>query len=86
MYNHVVTLTLTDVSEVHTASIIALMIQIVRTSQTSVYFNETTQRFIPQGYHFQTRHRKNLKTHWSNVFREVEFKSILKGCDDVHCT
>jgi hypothetical protein len=31
--------------------IIALMVQTVRTSQTSVYFNETTRCYIPQGCH-----------------------------------
>jgi hypothetical protein len=45
----------TDVSEVHTASIIravtasmiALMMEAVRTSETSVYSNETIGRYIP---------------------------------------
>jgi hypothetical protein len=44
----VVTLELTDVSEVRTASvIIALMMEAVRTSEMSVHFNVTTQRYIP---------------------------------------
>jgi hypothetical protein len=30
---------------------IALMMEAVRTSETSVYFNETTWRYIPEGYH-----------------------------------
>jgi hypothetical protein len=43
---------LTDVSEVRTASItsaiIALIIEAVRTSETSVNFNVTTRRYIPE--------------------------------------
>jgi hypothetical protein len=40
----------TDVSEVHTASTIALMVEAVRTSETSVYFSENTRQYIPEGY------------------------------------
>jgi hypothetical protein len=39
---------------VHTASItiiITLMMEAVHTSETLVYFNETTQRYIPAGCH-----------------------------------
>jgi hypothetical protein len=47
----------TDVSEVHTASIIramnALMMEAVRTSNTSVHFNVTTRRYIPENYKFK---------------------------------
>jgi hypothetical protein len=43
MYNRVVVLKLTDVSKVRTAYIIALMIEAVRNSETSVYSNETTR-------------------------------------------
>jgi hypothetical protein len=45
----------TDASEVHNAStigaIITLMTEIVRTSETSVYSNKTTRRYIPEGSH-----------------------------------
>jgi hypothetical protein len=41
-------LKLTDVSEERTASIIALMMEAVRTSETSVDFNITTRRYIPE--------------------------------------
>jgi hypothetical protein len=38
-----------DVSDVHTVSIIiALMMEAVRTFETSVYSNETTRRYIPE--------------------------------------
>jgi hypothetical protein len=33
-------------------SIIALMMEAVRTSETSLYFNETIRRYIPEGCHF----------------------------------
>jgi hypothetical protein len=29
----------------------ALMMEAVRTSETSIYFNETTRRYIPEGCH-----------------------------------
>jgi hypothetical protein len=41
-----------DLSEVRTASIIAIMMEAVRTSETSVYY-ESTRRCIPEGYHLQ---------------------------------
>jgi hypothetical protein len=48
MYCHVVNLKLTEVSEVRTASIIrtliALMMEAVRTSETSVNFNLPTRQ------------------------------------------
>jgi len=35
----------------------------VHTSETSVYFNETTRRSIPESYNFHIRRRENLKFH-----------------------
>jgi hypothetical protein len=32
---------------------ITLMVKAARTSETSVYFNETTWRYNPEGYHLQ---------------------------------
>jgi hypothetical protein len=40
-----------------------LMMEAVRTSETSVYFNETTRRFISEGCHLHIRRRENLKSH-----------------------
>jgi hypothetical protein len=40
-----------DVLEVRTGSIIALMMDAVRTPETSVYFNETTSLYMPEGCH-----------------------------------
>jgi histidine ammonia-lyase len=64
MYRRVVRLKLTDVSEVHTASIItALTMEAVRTSEMSVNFNVTTLRYIPEDSKLHTRRRENLKSH-----------------------
>jgi hypothetical protein len=52
----------TDVSQVHTASVFALMMEAVRTSETSVNFNMTTRRFIPEDSKLHTRRRENLKS------------------------
>jgi hypothetical protein len=50
-------LKLTDVSEVRTASIIrasiALMMEAVRTSKTSMNFNVATERYIPEDSELQ---------------------------------
>jgi hypothetical protein len=34
---------------------ITMMMEAVRTSETSVYFNETTRRYIPEGCHLQVK-------------------------------
>jgi hypothetical protein len=54
---------LTNVSMVHTASIIALMMEAVRTSETSVSINLTTWQYIPEDSKLHTRRRENLKSH-----------------------
>jgi hypothetical protein len=57
---------LTDVSEVCTASIIiiiVIMMEAVRTSETSVNVKLTTWHYIPEDFKFHTRHRENLKSH-----------------------
>jgi hypothetical protein len=40
-----------------------LMMEAVRNSDTSVYFNETTRRYVPVGCHLRIRRRDNLKSH-----------------------
>jgi hypothetical protein len=52
----------TNVSEVLAASIIALMMEAARTSETSVNFYHTTRRNIPEDSHLHTRRRENLKS------------------------
>jgi hypothetical protein len=39
----------TTVQKARSAGFITLMMEAVRTSQTSVYPNETTRRYIPEG-------------------------------------
>jgi hypothetical protein len=54
----------TDVSEVLIASIvIALMMEAVNTSETSVNFYQTTQHNIPEDSHLHTCRRDNPKSH-----------------------
>jgi hypothetical protein len=52
---------MTDVSEVHTDSIIRAMIA-VSTSEISVYLYGTTEHNTSQGCHFNTRRRVTLKS------------------------
>jgi hypothetical protein len=54
---------LTDVSEVRTASIIALMMEAVRTSETSVNIYLTTRHYIPEDSELHTRRRQNRISH-----------------------
>jgi hypothetical protein len=53
----------TDVSEVHAASIIALMMEAARTSETSVDIQLRTRQYIPEDSELHTRRRENLKSH-----------------------
>jgi hypothetical protein len=55
MYHRVVPRKQTDVSEVHTASIMRaiLMMEAVHTSEISLYFHETTRRYIPERCHLK---------------------------------
>jgi hypothetical protein len=39
------------------------MLEALRTSETSVYFNETIRRYIQEGYRLHIRRRENLKSH-----------------------
>jgi hypothetical protein len=40
-----------------------MMMEAVRTSETSVHFNVTTRRYIPEDSKLLTRRRENLKSH-----------------------
>jgi hypothetical protein len=53
----------TDVSEVRAASIIALMMEAARTSETSVDIQLRTRQYIPEDSELHTRRRENLKSH-----------------------
>jgi hypothetical protein len=48
---------------VRTAFIIWVMMQVARISESSVYSNETTRRYIPQGFHLHALRRESLKCH-----------------------
>jgi hypothetical protein len=48
--------------------IIALMMEAVNTSETSVSFYQATRRNIPEDSHLHTHRRKNLKSHQENFF------------------
>jgi hypothetical protein len=53
---------------------IALMMEAVHTSETSIYYNVTTRRFIPEDSTLLTRNRENLKS-GANV---IEYLNKLK--------
>jgi hypothetical protein len=53
----------TDVSVVRAASIIALMMQAARTSQTSFDIQLRTWQYILKDSELHTRRRENLKSH-----------------------
>jgi hypothetical protein len=44
--------------------------------KTSVYFNETTQRYISEDYYPQTRRRENLESHMLNTRSYRSFSMI----------
>jgi hypothetical protein len=49
-------------------TIIALMMETVRTIKSSVWFYPTAWRYIPEGCHFHSRCRENLKSQLSISF------------------
>jgi hypothetical protein len=55
----------------------ALMMEAVRTSETSVNFNMTTWRYIPGDSRLHSRHRENLKSHESDKLRSLSFQDII---------
>jgi hypothetical protein len=55
----------------------ALMMEAVRTYETSVYFHKTTRRCIPQSCHLHNRRRKNLKFRILFTVVHTWFMSVL---------
>jgi hypothetical protein len=49
---------------------VALMMEAVRTSETSVNFNVTTRRYIPEDSELHTCRRENLKSHVRDTYRQ----------------
>jgi hypothetical protein len=69
MYCCVVKLALTDVSEVCTASTIrAMMMEAVRTSETSVNIYLTARQYIPEDSKLHTSCSENLKSHMGTCY------------------
>jgi hypothetical protein len=59
-----------------------LIIETVRTSETSVYSNEITRRCIPEGFHHLIGRRENLKSHVICVLYEsIILPVIWYGCE-----
>jgi cell division protein FtsL len=47
--------------------LIALMMEAICTSETSVYFKHTTRRYISEGYNLHISHHDNLKSHTISI-------------------
>jgi hypothetical protein len=60
------------------ASIIALMMEAVSTSETSVNFYKCTRRKNPEDSHLHTRRRENLKSHLVFLMLEL-FQNLVPG-------
>jgi hypothetical protein len=64
-----------------------VMMEVVRTSETSVYFNETTWCYIPEHCHVHTRRCDNLKSHVSvnslnaHIIFLTYILTLVKLCD-----
>jgi hypothetical protein len=58
---------------VRTASIVALLIKVVRNPETSVYFNETTRCYILEGCHLHNR------LHENEILRSVVWPVNIDG-------
>jgi hypothetical protein len=52
------------------------MMEAVRTSETSVNFNVTTRRYIPEDSKLHTRRLENLKSHILNMITPYEYMSL----------
>jgi hypothetical protein len=48
-----------------------MMMEAVHTSETSVNFNVTARRYIPEDYKLHARYRENLKSHIINQWKAV---------------
>jgi hypothetical protein len=66
-----------DVSELRAASIIALIMEAVRISETSVDVYLTTWQHIAEYSELHTRRRENLKSHKVNLHFSHTYVSIM---------
>jgi hypothetical protein len=62
--------------------LIALMMEAVRTSETPVYFKETTRRCISEGCHLHTSRRENLKSYLNEASRFIGGGGFLNQLSD----
>jgi hypothetical protein len=54
----------------------ALMMEAVRTSETSVYFNDITRRYVAESCHLHTRRRENMKFHKDRDVHVVHINGV----------
>jgi hypothetical protein len=54
------------------------MMETVSTPETSVYSNDTTQRYIPEGSHIHIRRRENHKSRISTVLIIFSQEALIK--------
>jgi hypothetical protein len=54
--------------------IVTPMMEAVRISETSVCYNETTRRNIPEEFSLHTRRRENLKPHIKETWKTASYK------------
>jgi hypothetical protein len=78
MWRRVVSWKKADVSDMRTASIIALMMEAVRTFETSVHFNVTTRRYMPEDSKLHTCRCDNLKSHTEIIRLQLELHRTHK--------
>jgi hypothetical protein len=58
-------------------SVIGLMMEAVCTSEKLVYFNKTTQCYIPESCHLHTCCHENLKSH--NISQLQRSSAVIRG-------
>jgi hypothetical protein len=51
----------------------------VHTSEMSVYFNETTWHYIPEGYHIHTCRHENVKSNVTKISFSTVKRNFLIG-------
>jgi hypothetical protein len=68
----------TEVSKARDSSIIiALIMEVALTSETSVAIEFRTRQYIPEDFELHTCRRENLKSHMTQHFRMLEGKERL---------
>jgi hypothetical protein len=56
-----------------------MMLEVVRTSETSVTVNVTTWRWIPEDFKLHTRSRENLKSHTEMSIFNIAVSVLLNS-------